>query len=72
MGGFMQAQKKIFSVKEAAEYTGLSQFYVYKLIHQKKIPHYKPNNGRVFFKIEDLENYIFRNRQAADFEVSHA
>ena len=64
--------EKALSVKEAAVLTGLSRNYLYKLIHQKKIPHYKPLNGRVFFKQEELEGFIFRNRQAANYEVGHA
>ena len=63
----MQNQKAL-SVKEAAQFTGLSRNYIYKLIWLKKIPHYKPNNGRVFFKLSDLEKFIFRNRQTADYE----
>jgi excisionase family DNA binding protein len=59
---------KALSVNEAAAFTGLSKNYLYKLIHQKKIPHYKPNGGRVFFKQEELEGFIFRGRQAANYE----
>ena len=63
----MQTQKAL-SVDEAATFTGLSKNYLYKLVHQKKIPYYKPMGGRVFFKQEELENFIFRNRQSADYE----
>lgn len=64
----MDPQKKIYSVKAAAEFLGLSQFYLYKLKCQGKISCYKPNGGRVYFRQEDLENFIFRGRQAADYE----
>jgi len=63
----MQTQKAL-SVLEAAKITGLSRNYIYKLICQKKIPFYKPTGGRVFFKQEELDGFIFRNRQAADYE----
>lgn len=63
----MQNQKAL-TVDTAVTFTGLSKNYIYKLIHQKKIPHYKPMGGRVFFKQEELEKFIFRNRQAADYE----
>ena len=64
----MESQK-VLSIEVAAKYTGLKKNYIYKLIHLKKIPHYKPLNGRVFFKQEELEAFIFRNRINADYEV---
>ena len=63
-----EAQKVVLSVVEAAAFTGFSKFYLYKLIHQKKIPHYKPMGGRVFFRWDELETFIFRNRQNANYE----
>ena len=68
----MQTQKAL-SVDEAASFTGLSKNYLYKLVHQKKIPYYKPLGGRVFFRQNELECFIFRNRHAANYEGgSHA
>ncbi|MDR0456398.1 MAG: helix-turn-helix domain-containing protein [Treponema sp.] len=69
----MEQTQKALTVDAAAEFTGLSKNYLYKLIHQKKIPHYKPTGGRVFFKPTELETFLFRNRQSADYEAaSHA
>jgi excisionase family DNA binding protein len=67
-----QTQKVALSVNEAAVFTGLSPNYLYKLIHLKKIPHYKPMGGRVFFKPAELEAFLFRNRQGADYEAVNA
>jgi excisionase family DNA binding protein len=64
--------QKPIGVAEAAEFTGLKLSYLYKLIHLKRIPHYKPTGGRVFFKREELEQFIFRGRSAADYELSEA
>ena len=60
--------QKPLTIDEAAEFTGLSKFYLYKLVHQQKIPHYKPMGGRLFFKQSELESFIFRGRQGADYE----
>jgi excisionase family DNA binding protein len=57
------------SIAEAAAFTGLKPSYLYKLIHLKRIPHYKPTGGRVYFKQEDLEAFVFRGRAAADYEL---
>ena len=62
--------EKVFSIEEAAAFTGLSKAYIYKLIFLKKIPHYKPLGGRIFFKQSELESFIFRGRRAADYELS--
>jgi excisionase family DNA binding protein len=61
-------QKAALSVEEAAAFTGLSKNYLYKLIHLKKIPYYKPMRGRVFFRPAELEAFLFRGRQGADYE----
>lgn len=60
---------KPFTVEQAAEYTGFSTAYIYKLVHLKKIPHYKPEGGKVLFAPDDLKNFVYRNRQAAGYEI---
>jgi len=64
----METQKTALTVDEAAKFTGLSRNYIYKLAHQKRISYFKPNGGRLFFKKDDLEKFLFRNRQPAEFE----
>ena len=56
------------TVEDAAAYTHLSKGYLYQLAYYRKIPHFKPTGGRIFFKKEDLDNFIYRNRRPADFE----
>jgi excisionase family DNA binding protein len=64
--------EKPFGIKEAMEFTGYSRPYLYKLVHFGQIPCYKPtgNKGRVFFKPSDLTKFVYKNRQAADYELS--
>jgi excisionase family DNA binding protein len=64
----MEHIQKPFTVDDAVAFTGLSKNYLYKLVYLKKIPFYKPLNGKIYFKQEELESFIFRNRQAADYE----
>jgi excisionase family DNA binding protein len=61
---------KPLGIKDAMELTGYSRSYLYQLIHFKKIPYHKPNNGRVFFKKSELLDFIYRGKKAADYEVS--
>jgi excisionase family DNA binding protein len=42
----------------ASEITGLSKSSLYKLCSQRKVPHYKPTNGRLLFKVEELLAWI--------------
>jgi excisionase family DNA binding protein len=60
---------KPISIEQAAAYTGYTKSYLYKLVHEKKIPHYKPEGGRILFSLADLEKFCFRNRQAAEYEL---
>ena len=68
----MEHDKKAMTVEDVIRYTGFSRNYIYKLVHLKKIAYFKPMGGRLFFKLEDIESLIFRNRQPSDFEVNHA
>jgi excisionase family DNA binding protein len=56
-------------INEAAEFTGLSKAYLYKLTHLGKIPYYKPTGGKVYFKIDDLEKFVFSGRQSTEAEL---
>ena len=70
-----QTQKMALDINEAAELTGYKKNYLYKMVHEKRIPHFKPGGlkGRLFFKREDLEAFLFRGRQSASYEEdSHA
>jgi excisionase family DNA binding protein len=55
---------------EAAVYLGLRRAFLYKLTSQGKIPHFKPANGKLYFTLEDLDGYLYRNRRAADYELA--
>lgn len=60
---------KPLNVEQAAEYTGFSKAYIYKLCHLNKLPHFKPEGGKILFSLDDLKSFCFRNRQSADYEL---
>lgn len=60
---------KPLTVTEAAAFTGYSKAYIFKLVHLKKIPFYKPEGGRILFALDDLKAFCFRNRQASGYEL---
>lgn len=55
--------KDVFTIDEAALYTGLSKQYLYKLTHRRKIPFSKPNNKIVYFCKKELNEWLLRNPQ---------
>lgn len=66
-------EQKPYTVDEAAEYLRYSKSYVYRLIHEKRIPYFKPGGARgarVFFRLSDLEAFAFRGRCSSDYELT--
>jgi len=54
-------KKTYFSVKEAAEFSGLSKWYLYKLTALRAIPICKIGS-RCLIPVEDFKNWIDKNR----------
>lgn len=52
--------KEVLTSNEAALYLGMENSYLYKLTCQKKIPFYKPNDGRIYFKKAELDDWATR------------
>ncbi len=55
--------KKVLSFKEACEYTGFKSSFLYKLTSDKRIPHYKPYGKKIFFRREELEEFLTQKVQ---------
>jgi len=58
------------SIDEAAKALHLTKSYVYKLVHLRKIPCFKPGNGRILFDPTELDEWIRRGRIATGAEIS--
>ncbi len=55
--------KRLYTLKEAAEYLGRSVWGMRELIWSRKIPVVKEANGRkIFIDVLDLENYVEKNK----------
>jgi excisionase family DNA binding protein len=75
--GELQSQmlKPVINFKEACSYTGYSPQHLRKMIRDCKIPYYKPEisgSGKLFFKREELDNYLTGNRFAPLCEADQA
>lgn len=60
--------KDMLTIDEGAKFTGFSKGYLYKLARTKKIPHYKPMGGKIFFRESELLVFLSRNRIRPDYE----
>lgn len=58
-------RKEFLSAKETSIYYGLSVPNLYKLAKLKLIPFYKPNKKAIYFKIEEIEEWIRNSRRSS-------
>ena len=65
----IKAQKNVLTFKEAAQFIGLSQSYLYKLTSKGIIPHYKPSGKMIYFNREELEMWLLQNRKKTLDEI---
>ncbi|MBK6544270.1 MAG: helix-turn-helix domain-containing protein [Saprospiraceae bacterium] len=62
-------QKSVFNLLEAAQYLQLSTSHLYKLTSKKEIPHFIPNGKKIYFKRDELDLWLLRNRQQTSDEI---
>lgn len=63
------SQKSVLNFEEVAEFTGLSKSYLYKLTQIGGIPCYKPNGKHLYFRKDEVENWLLQNRKATPEEI---
>ncbi len=54
--------KGMLSFNEATIYLDVSASYLYKCTSQGRITHFKPNNKLIYFRKEDLDLFLQRNK----------
>ena len=64
-------QKEIFTIAEASEYLQLSKSCIYKLTSSKSIPHYSPGGKKIYFKKEELLNWVFESRVVSTVDIEN-
>lgn len=62
-------RKSILNFSETCQYLELSQSHLYKLTSTGAVPHYKPNGKKIYFKREELDEWLLRNRSLTQEEV---
>ena len=64
------ASKNVLTIDEAVTLTGLSKQRIYALCSQREIPHYK--QGKLYFRKDELENWMTAYRRPTQTEVTSA
>lgn len=56
--------KEVFGLDEFCEMTGYSRQTAYKLVHERKVPFYKPEHGgrKILFKRKEVEAWLTATR----------
>lgn len=62
-------QKTVLNFNEVAEYTGLSKSHLYKLTSTGGIPCYKPTGKKIYFKKEEIDDWLLRNKKLSAQEI---
>jgi excisionase family DNA binding protein len=65
-------QKTVLNFHEASQFLDVSASHLYKLTSKKEIPHFCPNGKKLYFKREELDQWLQRNRQASEGEIEQA
>ncbi|MBS1584504.1 MAG: helix-turn-helix domain-containing protein [Bacteroidetes bacterium] len=62
------SNKTILNLEELAEYTGYATSYLYKMTCTQKIPCFRPNGKKLFFKKSEIDEWLLRNRSKTHLE----
>jgi len=62
-------QKDALNLNEACAYLDMSASHLYKLTSQKQIPHFCPQGKKLYFRREELNEWLLRNRKDTTEEI---
>ena len=69
IGLLVKKPKDSLTLEEAAEFLGFRKSYLYRMVSERKIPHYKPFGKLVYFDRSELEELLKTNRVAPIDEI---
>jgi excisionase family DNA binding protein len=62
-------QKPVLNFQEASQYLEISPSHLYKLTSKRAVPHFCPNGKKLYFKREELDQWLLRNKKLSTDEV---
>lgn len=66
----LSGTKEVLTLDECSTFTGYSKNHLYRLTSQRAIPFYKPMGGTIYFKKQEIEDWLLQNRQATEAEIN--
>lgn len=64
--------KNVLTFNEVVLITGLTKGHLYRLTSTKQIPHYKPRGGMLYFKKEEIEEWLLQKKILTTSEIESA
>ncbi len=67
----VEKEKPFLSIDQASEYLGISKNTLYGYTSKGILPFYKPQNRKIFFRIEDLNQFVLdkKNKRISQDEI---
>lgn len=65
-------KKEVLTFNDACKYLDISASHLYKLTSQKQIPHFCPQGKKLYFKREEIDLWLFRNKQETSDDIETA
>ncbi len=62
-------KKEVLSFNEAAIYLELSHSHLYKLTSNGTLPFYKPNGKKIYFRRDELDQWLLSAKQLSIAEI---
>ena len=59
----------MYTTKKASIYLKLSEQYVRRLYNKGKLIGYRPNGGKIYFELEELNYFLKRNKNLSEEEI---
>ena len=67
---FLEQIKPVLTFEEACKYCGVSASSMYKHTSANRIAYYKPEGKLIYFKRDELDEWMLRNRQSTHEEMA--
>ncbi|HOO02699.1 MAG TPA: helix-turn-helix domain-containing protein [Rectinema sp.] len=61
---------EFLNIQETAEFLKTTKAYIYKLVHTRRLPFYKPLGGKVYFRKSELEKLFENSRIPTQEELN--
>jgi excisionase family DNA binding protein len=62
-------QKPVLNFAEACKYLQISSSHLYKLTSEKQIPHFCPQGKKLYFRRDEIDEWLLRNRKYSADEI---